>query len=67
MPSVISRSGAKVRLARRAPIAGTVPKLLARISPSPRKASATADGADLGARESLIAAASRQRARTARW
>ena len=41
-PSVITRSGSKVARARRPPIIGMVPMGLARISPSPRKHSATA-------------------------
>ncbi len=45
-PSVSTRSGAKVSLASRAPSAGTLPKGLAMISPSPRQASAQATTQD---------------------
>src|SRR2546430_5810065 len=41
-PSVMTRSGSKAALASRPPIIGTLPIGLARISPSPRNASATA-------------------------
>src|ERR687898_3477529 len=41
-PSVITRSGSNDARASRPPIIGTLPIGLARISPSPRKASATA-------------------------
>src|SRR4029450_856396 len=41
-PSVITRSGSKAARASRPPIVGTLPIGLARISPSPRNASATA-------------------------
>src|SRR5262245_8400586 len=41
-PSVMTRSGSNVARARRPPIIGTLPIGLARISPSPRKTSATA-------------------------
>jgi hypothetical protein len=42
MPSESMRSGAKVALAKRAPIDGMTPMGLAKISPSPRHASAQA-------------------------
>ena len=77
-PSVMTRSGSKVARARRPPIIGMVPIGLARISPSPRKHSATAttqtsarvgvasSSAHSSTRPSLVARPRRGRATSAR-
>ncbi len=54
-PSVMTSSGATVALARRPPIIGSVPIGLARISPSPRNASATATAQTSARVKALIA------------